>query len=267
MRQRIHHDPMMNPPTWGFRPRQAAATEALFGQIEALLFAAKRPLSREELLSIFERVGQPLQAAQIDSVLREIQAQYRHPLRGLRLEEVAGGWQFRTRPEYASLLQALFDERPPRLSQAALECLALIAYRQPITRAEIDAVRGVDSSGTLRSLVEKKLIGIVGRSEERRANLYGTTPEFLEFFGLTDLRDLPNILQASFAQPTPSEEATQDEAVATTDEATQDEAVATTDEATQSEAVETTNEATQSEETAPIAQASEENPPPADEIA
>ncbi|MCB9638340.1 MAG: SMC-Scp complex subunit ScpB [Myxococcales bacterium] len=215
MRQRAHHaSALTGHSNWGFRSRQESALEALYGQIEALLFAANRPLSREDMRDILEHAGFSVLPEQIDSVLRELKNQYNHPMRGLRLENVAGGWQIRTRSEHAHLLQLLYEEKPPRLSRAALECLSIIAYRQPLTRAEIDVIRGVDSSGTLRSLLDRKLIARVGRSEDaRRAYMYGTTHEFLEFFGLNDLRELPSVLNASSQKPQQEAASSEDEAI------------------------------------------------------
>ncbi|MCK6509511.1 SMC-Scp complex subunit ScpB [Myxococcota bacterium] len=212
MRQRAHHaTPLATESSWGFRSRKESAREALYGQLEALLFAANRPLSCEELRDILEHAGVSVLPEHIEAVLRELKNQYNHPSRGLRLETVAGGWQIRTRSEHAHLLQLLYEERPPRLSRAALECLSIIAYRQPISRAEIDVIRGVDSSGTLRSLLERKLVARIGRTEDaRRAFTYATTKEFLEFFGLNDLRELPSVLAAATAPSASSEAASSD---------------------------------------------------------
>jgi segregation and condensation protein B len=106
--------------------------------------------------------------------------------------EVAGGYQFRTASENAEYVKALFHERPNRLSRAALETLAIIAYKQPLTKAEIEAVRGVDVDGVLSSLLNKKLIRVMGRKDvPGRPWVYGTTPQFLELFGLKDLSSLP----------------------------------------------------------------------------
>jgi segregation and condensation protein B len=108
--------------------------------------------------------------------------------------EVAGGWQFRTNPDNAEWVRKMLASKPVRLSRAALETLAVIAYRQPVTRAEIEDVRGVDSGGVLKLLLDRRLIKIIGKKEEiGRPSLYGTTKDFLEFFGLKDLTNLPTL--------------------------------------------------------------------------
>jgi segregation and condensation protein B len=110
------------------------------------------------------------------------------------LEEVAGGWLFRTSAQYAPFVRDLTNERPVRLTRAQVETLAIAAYRQPITRPEIDDIRGVDSGATLKLLLERDLVRILGKKDEPgRPLLYGTTTHFLEFFGLKSLKDLPTL--------------------------------------------------------------------------
>jgi segregation and condensation protein B len=131
-------------------------------------------------------------AEQMRTVLEELEAHYRH--RGLNLHLVAGGYQFRTHPENAQFVQKLIAGKPVRLSRAQLETLAIVAYRQPITRPEIDEIRGVESASTVRVLLERDLVRVLGKKEEPgRPLLYGTTREFLQFFNLNDLRDLPTL--------------------------------------------------------------------------
>jgi segregation and condensation protein B len=114
--------------------------------------------------------------------------------RAFQIVEVAGGYQFRTRPELGSWILKLKRQRGVKLSQASLEALAIIAYKQPVTRAEIEYVRGVDSGAVLRGLVEKRLLKILGRKDvPGRPLLYGTSKRFLEVFGLKDLTSLPNL--------------------------------------------------------------------------
>jgi segregation and condensation protein B len=121
-----------------------------------------------------------------------LQEEYAAPGRGILLAEVAGGYQLRTIAESAEYVKTLIREKPNRLSRAALETLAIIAYRQPITKAEVETVRGVDVDGVLNSLLTKKLIRIMGRKDvPGRPWVYGTTPQFLELFGLNDLSSLP----------------------------------------------------------------------------
>jgi segregation and condensation protein B len=112
--------------------------------------------------------------------------------RGIVLEEIAGGWLFRTSVQFAPFVRELTIGRPVRLTRAQIETLAIAAYRQPVTRPEIDDIRGVDSSATLRVLLERELLRIVGKKEDvGRPLLYGTTSHFLQFFGLKSLKDLP----------------------------------------------------------------------------
>src|SRR5207237_149502 len=113
---------------------------------------------------------------------------------GIQLHPVAGGYQYRSNPENAAWVQRLLQQKPVKLSRAQLETLAIVAYRQPITRPEIDQIRGVDSGGTLKTLLDRSLVRILGKKEEPgRPMLYGSSREFLEFFNLRDLKDLPTL--------------------------------------------------------------------------
>jgi segregation and condensation protein B len=124
--------------------------------------------------------------------------------RGIRLLAVAGGFQFRTAPENASWVRALLRERPARLGRAAMETLAIVAYKQPATRADVESIRGVDADSALNTLLQKRLIKIAGRKEAAgRPLMYATTPEFLEVFGLNDLRELPTLKEIG---PVPEDE-------------------------------------------------------------
>ena len=156
--------------------------------LECLLFTAETPLSLNRIAEIF-----PNQSPQEwQTALEELAAHYDGAGHGVFVAEVAGGTQLRTRSEYASWIVQTRPANPQRLSQAALETLAVIAYKQPIIRAEIEAIRGVDASGVLRQLLEKGLIQMLGRKDiPGRPILYGTTATFLEVFGLKDLRSLP----------------------------------------------------------------------------
>jgi segregation and condensation protein B len=129
----------------------------------------------------------------VKQVLRCLQEDYEKAGRGVQLVEVAGGFQLVTRPEYAPWIKRLEKSKPaPKLSRSALESLAVIAYKQPIVRAEIEQIRGVETSGVLKTLLERKLVRIVGRKDEPgRPILYGTTKYFLQHFGLRDLSELP----------------------------------------------------------------------------
>ena len=155
--------------------------------IESLLFAAGAPVSLRRLSEV---IG--VAQAEIKPALVLLQEEYTYPRRGISLAEVAGGYQLRTVADYVEYVKTLIREKPNRLSRAALETLAIIAYRQPITKAEIEAVRGVDADGVLNSLLTKKLIRVMGRKDvPGRPWVYGTTPQFLELFGLNDLGSLP----------------------------------------------------------------------------
>jgi len=156
--------------------------------LEAVVFASADPLP---VRRIREVIGGPT-AEEIKAALCVLQADYAP--RGMRLVEVAGGWQFRTAPEHHEIVRRLFKERPFKLTRAGIETLAVVAYRQPVTRAEVESVRGVDCSGVLESLVERHLIRIAGRRDvPGRPLVYTTTQEFLETFGLKDLKSLPTL--------------------------------------------------------------------------
>jgi segregation and condensation protein B len=174
--------------------------------LEAILFSAQKPLSLKELRDVFaaavehaegDETVRGLKKVKEDELTAALEALARDPdgaKRSFRLACVAGSWQFVTEPGYAPWLKALVGHkpRPPRLSQPALETLAIIAYRQPITRAEIEQVRGVSVDGVMQTLVERGLVEQVGRAEVvGRPMTYGTTVVFLEYFGLRSLEDLP----------------------------------------------------------------------------
>ncbi len=159
--------------------------------VEALIFACPQPITPREIGRVL--VGVPREDWQRE--LEALRDDYRRDERGLQLIEVAGGWQVTTRPEYNDWVRELIDPRTPtRLSIQALETLAVIAYRQPVTLPEIIELRGVRSSGVVKTLLEKRLIRIMGRKEVvGRPMLYGTTKQFLLHFGLKDLEELPQI--------------------------------------------------------------------------
>ena len=173
--------------------------------LEAILFSAQHPLTpkdlRDLLASAAEKSEEPapkefrkVSADQITEALEQVAREQEEIGRSYRLMCVAGAWQFATRPDYAPWIKALVGHkvRPPRLSQPALETLAIIAYRQPLTRAEIEQIRGVAVDGVMQTLLERGLVEQTGRAEvPGRPNTYGTTPQFLEYFGLGSLEDLP----------------------------------------------------------------------------
>jgi len=170
--------------------------------LEAALFASSRPLTVEELATLDAESGE----AAVRAALEEIRAEFDGDRHGVSLTEIAGGWQFLTRREHAeSIDRAAFALRPRRLSPAALETLAIIAYRQPVGRIEVDEIRGVDSGAVIDKLVERGLIEVASRGEGLgRPLLYGTTPQFLELLGLIDLEELPRLEELSVALRPPA---------------------------------------------------------------
>ena len=170
------------------RQVEGEASPRLVSIIESLLFAAAKPLRVQDLRKVLAETSKH----QIQLALKHLLAITRE--RGVVLAQVAGGFQYRTHPDNAVWVQKMLQAKPARLSRTQIETLAIVAYRQPITRPEIDDVRGVDSGAVLKSLLERDLIQIVGRKEEPgRPLLYGTTVRFLEFFNLRSLRDLPTL--------------------------------------------------------------------------
>ncbi|MFQ5902626.1 MAG: SMC-Scp complex subunit ScpB [Candidatus Binatia bacterium] len=158
--------------------------------IESLLFVAEGSLTVRHIGDVLEGVDRK----EILSVLSELQSEYETAGRGFRLVEVAGGYQLRTPKENADWIKSLQRSRPARVTRATLETLAIIAYKQPITRAEIETIRGVDVDGVLSTLQERRLVRIVARKDAPgRPFLYGTTAEFLEMFNLKDLTNLPTL--------------------------------------------------------------------------
>lgn len=174
--------------------------------LESLLFSAQKPLNARELRDVLAAAAEhaagdetvkafkKVREEMITAVLEELARDHETAARSYRLVCVAGSWQFVTQPEYSTWLKALLGQkaRPSRLSQPALETLAIIAYRQPLTRAEIEQIRGVAVDGVMQTLVERGLVEQVGRAEViGRPMTYGTTALFLEYFGLRALDDLP----------------------------------------------------------------------------
>jgi segregation and condensation protein B len=156
--------------------------------IEALLFVSPAPLSAERIRELLVYAD----AAEIKDALQSLVLEHQERDGGFALHEVAGGFQFRTRPEQRQWVEKLLAPQPVRLTRASLETLAIVAYHQPVLRSDVEHIRGVNSGGTLRFLLEKKLIRILGRKEiAGRPLLYGTTKKFLETFDLKDLKDLP----------------------------------------------------------------------------
>lgn len=158
--------------------------------VEAVILGSPEPISAERVAAVIPYC----KPAKVRTLVTELNAEYIKQGRSFEIDEVAGGYQVRTLPEYASFLQQTQPQRPLRLSKAALETLAIVAYRQPVTRGEIENVRGVDVGAVIRSLLERKLVRMNGHKEvPGRPMLYGTSARFLEVFGLETLDDLPSL--------------------------------------------------------------------------
>jgi len=156
--------------------------------IESLLFASDRPLTTSDL----KRLLSERDTAKVNAALEELRANRQET--GVQLVQVAGGWHLRTNPENVAWVSRILTGKPPRLSRAMLETMAIIAYRQPITRPEVDEIRGVDCGPVIKTLLERGLVRMIGKKEEvGRPILYGTTPEFLRTFSLRDLNELPTL--------------------------------------------------------------------------
>jgi len=170
-----------------------APTTPLPTRVEALLVTFDKPLQPARIADLLGIGLDEGGSKAIDAAVGDLNAVYDDTGRAFRIERVAGGYRLMTRPEFAETVEALRQSRAStRLSQAALETLAIVAYRQPVTRADIEAIRGVACGEVLRNLLERHLVKTTGRAEEvGRPLLYGTTKSFLELFGLSSIRDLP----------------------------------------------------------------------------
>ncbi|MFA7254988.1 MAG: SMC-Scp complex subunit ScpB [Candidatus Omnitrophota bacterium] len=159
--------------------------------VEALIFASSKPLTPAEI----RKVTRVLSVGQIEKIVAELKEDYQKTERCFELLEIAGGYELSTKREFAPwILKIELQRKARQATQSALETLAILAYKQPLTRAEIEALRGVDTSGVLNTLMEKNFIKITGKKEvPGRPFMYGTTEKFLEHFGLKELRDLPSI--------------------------------------------------------------------------
>ncbi len=195
-------------------------TSEIKAVVESVLFVAGTPVSLRRLAEV---IG--VAQAEVKPAMGELVAEYAGPERGVRLMEVAGGYQFRTAAENTEYVKKFVQEKPSKLSRASLETLAIIAYRQPLTKAEVESVRGVDVDGVLNSLLTKKLLRVMGRKDvPGRPWVYGTTPQFLELFGLNDLGSLPPLPEIHepthnpFSEALPVGEALRDGTIAETAE-------------------------------------------------
>lgn len=178
-------------------------TDDLKNIIESLLFVSETPLTVDRIRKILAFAD----TREIRDALGALVDEYERRNGAFILRQVAGGYQFRTRPEYTKWIRRLVQPSPVRLSKAALETLAIIAYKQPVIRSDIEHIRGVDSGGIIRMLLERKLIRILGRKEiPGRPLIYATTRQFLEVFDLKDLKDLPTPKEIeSLGKPLPED--------------------------------------------------------------
>jgi len=177
--------------------------------IESLLFVAENPLTVDQIKQIVTLPDSKM----IRQTLNELKQDYEGRQGAFNLYEVAGGYQFRTRPEYVPWIKRFLQPKPARLSKAALETLAIIAYKQPVIRSDVEQLRGVDCGGVLRMLLERKLIRVLGRKEiPGRPLIYATTKEFLQVFDLKNLKDLPTPkeIEALAQEPDLEEDQTDD---------------------------------------------------------
>ena len=169
--------------------------------VEGLLFVSDGPMTLDQLCDLLPDYDR----ASVRLTVQELRDDYDQRGAGVHLVEVAGGWQLRTVPELMPYLSRMVKGKPARFSQSALETLAIIAYRQPITRQEVEYLRGVDTGAVIKTLLEKKLIKILGKKDiPGRPIIYGTTKEFLELFNLKDLKGLPTLREISALDEAPT---------------------------------------------------------------
>ena len=168
--------------------------------VEAIIFAANRPMTIKQIQQVFPEVEQP-ETVEILGAIESITEDYRD--RPIELKRVASGYRFQVRPELSRWVSRLFEEKPPRYSRALLETLAIIAYRQPVTRGEIEDIRGVSvSTSIIQTLLERDWIKVVAHKEAPgRPGLYGTTKQFLDYFNVTSLNDLPTLQEIQELDP------------------------------------------------------------------
>ena len=189
-------------------PDPTLTPEEIKSVLEALIYVSEEPLKEEEILSLFPGEAE----ATVRRALEELLLEYSAVPRGLRIVRVAGGFRMQTRPEHDSWIRSLYRQRNRiRLSRPALETLAIIAYRQPVTGPEIQSIRGANPIGVLQTLLERRLIGTLGRKKVvGKPILYGTTQEFLVHFGLNSLGELPSLEDFPGIRPDEVPQATPD---------------------------------------------------------
>jgi len=173
-----------------WQARTGLNVDTLCGAIETIIFMSDRPIN---LLKIKAQIDSDLPLRVVHESIARLQEEYEAKHHGIRLMEVAEGYQFRTKATYSKIVSNMFKVNSIQLSPTALEVLAIIAYKQPVSKNSVESIRGVDSSHIVRQLMDKRLVKMAGRSEEMgRPSLYGTTPEFLEIFNLNSIDDLPS---------------------------------------------------------------------------
>jgi len=174
-----------------------ASREHVKRVVEALLFATNAPLPLKKIKEITDPIH-PYKPQELALLIEELKENYARQERAFNLEEIGGGYILRTTESYREYVDQLYrDKKVERLSQAALEVLSIVAFKQPITKPQIEAIRGVDSSGILQNLIDRQLVHIVGQLEvPGRPNLYGVTDQFLHHFGLNNLDQLKSVLDA-----------------------------------------------------------------------
>jgi segregation and condensation protein B len=184
-------EPAAEAPAEQVDPPQSVRLTAL---IESLLLAAEGPIDLKSMHEVVRDLNSDMTPERLKEEIERLRVELREQGRGIRIGEVGGGYQLRTPTEAAPYIKKMVARRPPRLTRATLETLAIVAYRQPVTRGEVEDIRGVECGAVLKHLLEKKLVKILGRKDEPgRPLLYGTTKEFLGFFSMKDLKSLPTL--------------------------------------------------------------------------
>lgn len=183
-------------------------------QLEAILLSTDKPIPLGRIVEAFGQLGHPIDDETIATASEKLNAAYERTGRAFRIERVAGGIRLMVKPEFADVLAAFHGQRQSaRLSRAAIETLSIIAYRQPVTRAKLEAIRGVACGEVLKTLLERNLIAITGRAEELgRPMLYGTSKRFLDVFGLASIKDLPAVEGVLPMESVPPAQARSDDA-------------------------------------------------------
>ena len=225
------------------------------GIIESILFVSDKPVTVEQ----FRQVMEELSPSDVEKILQSLKEDYAQNVGGMVIGEIAGGYQMLTNPSHASHIRNFYKTRTKeKLSRPSLETLAIIAYKQPVSRADIEIVRGVNSDGVMAHLLAKALIKIVGRKEVAgRPFLYGTTKEFLEYFGLRSIEDLPKLEEFPMLSATIEQSAAADQPLAETRELTEEE----------KQQEETLKESLDAFEEAAQTQQQEQSPAPTDDVA